>query len=82
MVVVKISRDGCLRIPEKYIKLLGSDLLEVGIEGGRLVLKPVERLGATFKRFAFTDRPLGDILKAEREAAVNGFVRREKDRID
>lgn len=82
MVVVKISSDGCLRIPEKYRKLLRSDFFEVGLEEGKLILKPVERLGATFKRFAFTDRLIGDILKAEREAAVNGFVRREKNRID
>jgi len=78
MPIAKFTKKGQITIPKKYRKLLGSEIVEITYENGRVVLKPVKKLGGVLKDYAIKDKPVEEVMELEKEAIVNGFIEREK----
>ncbi len=78
MVVIKLSKKGQITIPSEYRKLLGTDLVEISYESGKIVIKPVKKLGGALKKYALKGKTIEEIMSTEKEAIVNGFTEREK----
>jgi AbrB family looped-hinge helix DNA binding protein len=78
MPIAKFTKKGQITIPIEYRKLLGSEIVEITYEDGKVVIKPVKKLGGALKDYAIKDKPIEEVIKLEKEAMVNGFTEREK----
>jgi len=77
MPIVKLSREGKITIPPEYRKLLGTDIVEISYEDGKVVLKPIKSLGGVLSKFALKGKSVDEIQKLEKEAIKSGFTERE-----
>ncbi len=67
MSVAKITRKGQLTIPAEFRKRLGTDVVEIVMEGDRIIIKPVKKLGGILHRYAIKDKPIEEIMRKEKE---------------
>jgi AbrB family looped-hinge helix DNA binding protein len=78
MPIAKFTKKGQITIPVEYRKRLGSEIVEITYEDGKVVIKPVNKLGGALKDYAIRSRPIEEVMKLEKEAIANGFTEREK----
>jgi len=78
MPIAKLSKEGKITIPPEYRKLLGTDIVEISYENGKVVIKPIKSLGGILSKFALKGKSIDEIQKLEKEAIENGFTERER----
>jgi len=76
MVIVKIGKNGCLHLPKSYLDILGSDLVELHLKDGKIVLKTVRSLAKSLNSIKITGKEIEEVIQMEKEAAINGFLER------
>jgi len=79
MPIAKFTKKGQITIPVEYRKLLGSEIVEISYEDGKVIIKPAPKLGRILKEFALKGKTQREIAEIEREAISNEFIQREKD---
>jgi AbrB family looped-hinge helix DNA binding protein len=82
MPIAKLTKKGQVTIPAEYRKLLGSEIVEITYENGKVVIKPIKSLGGILKKHALKGKSSEEIMKIEKEAISNGFTERERKRWD
>lgn len=78
MRIAKFTKKGQITIPAEYRKRLGSEIVEISYEDGKVIIKPVPKLGGVLKNFALEERTMQEISRIEKEAISDGFTEREK----
>ncbi|SFN09476.1 AbrB/MazE/SpoVT family DNA-binding domain-containing protein [Thermodesulforhabdus norvegica] len=76
MPIAKITRKGQVTIPAEIRKKLGTDLVEITMKEGEVVIKPVKKLGGVLLEYAIKGKPIEEVMKMEKEAIADAF--REK----
>jgi AbrB family looped-hinge helix DNA binding protein len=74
MFTVKITRKGQITIPAEFRKKLGTDVVEVEMEGEKIVIRPVKKLGGILNKYAIKDKPIEDIMQMEKEVIRDAFT--------
>jgi len=74
MFIVKITRKGQITIPAKFRKKLNTNLVEVEMEGEKIIITPVKKLGGIFHKYAIKDKPIEEIIQMEKEVIKNAFA--------
>lgn len=74
MFIVKITRKGQITIPVKFRKKLNTNLVEVEMEGEKIIITPVKKLGGIFHKYAIKDKPIEEIIQMEKEVIKNAFA--------
>ncbi|MCD6490072.1 MAG: AbrB/MazE/SpoVT family DNA-binding domain-containing protein [Thermodesulfobacterium sp.] len=74
MFTVKITRKGQITIPAKFRKKLGTDVVEVEMEGEKIIIKPVRKLGGILSKYAIKGKPIEDVIQMEKEAIADAFA--------
>jgi AbrB family looped-hinge helix DNA binding protein len=80
MPIGKFTKKGQITIPIEYRKLLGSEIVEISYEEGKVIIKPVTKLGGVLKRYVLKEKTAKEISRLEKEAISDGFAEREKKR--
>ncbi len=78
MSVAKITRKGQLTIPAEFRKKLGTDVVEIVMEGSRIIIKPVKKLGGVLHRHAIKDKPIKEVLQKEKEVIKDALIRKQR----
>ncbi|WP_164930902.1 AbrB/MazE/SpoVT family DNA-binding domain-containing protein [Aquifex aeolicus] len=78
MKIAKLTKKGQITIPAEYRKLLGTDIVEITYEKGKVIIKPVKKLGGILHKYATRDRSIEEIMKTEKEAIGDGLAERGK----
>ena len=76
MPIVKITRKGQVTIPAEIRKKLGTNIVEITIREGEVVIKPVRKLGGALQKYAVKGKPIEEVMKMEKKAMADAF--REK----
>ena len=74
MLVAKITRKGQLTIPAEFRKKLGTDVVEIVMEGDKIIIKPVKKLGGILHRYAMKDKSIEEVMRREKEVIRNAFT--------
>ena len=78
MPISKFTKKGQITIPAKYRKLLGSEIVEISFENGKVITKPAPKLGGILKNYAFKGKNIEEIFQKEKEAIADGFTEKER----
>ena len=76
MYIVKITRKGQITIPARIRKKLGTNIVEITIREGEVVIRPVKKLGGALHKYAIRGKPIEEVMEMEKEAMADAF--REK----
>ncbi len=76
MPIVKITRKGQVTIPAQIRKKLGTDIVEITMREGEVVIRPVRKFGGALHKYAIKGKTLKEVMKMEKEAMANAL--REK----
>jgi AbrB family looped-hinge helix DNA binding protein len=74
MFTVKITKKGQITIPAKFRRKLGTDIVEVEMEGEKIIIKPVRKLGGILNKYAIKNKPIEDVMQMEKEVMGNAFT--------
>jgi len=74
MFIAKITRKGQITIPTEFRKKLGTDVVEVEMEGEKIIIKPVRKLGGILNKYAIKNKSIEDIMQMEKEVMRNAFA--------
>ena len=74
MFIVKITRKGQITIPAKFRKKLNTNLVEVEMEGEKIIITPVKKLGGIFHKYAIKDKPIEEIIQMEKEVIKKSLI--------
>ena len=74
-VTAKVTSKGQITLPRSAREALGSDVVEIEIEQGRVLLRPVRSQAGALRGFAKGDKPLSEIREE-----VWGEVARDRER--
>ncbi len=74
MFTVKITRKGQITIPAEFRKKLGTDIVEVEMEGEKIIIKPIRKLGGIFHKYAIKNKPIEDIIQMEKKVIGNALA--------
>ncbi len=74
MFIVKITRKGQITIPAKFRKKLNTNLVEVEMEGEKIIITPVKKLGGILHKYAIKDKPIEEIIQMEKEVIKKGLI--------
>jgi len=74
MFIAKITRKGQITIPVEFRKKLGTDVVEVEMEGEKIIIKPVRKLGGILNKYAIKNKSIEDIMQMEKEVMGNAFA--------
>ncbi len=74
MFIAKITRKGQITIPVEFRKKLGTDVVEVEMEGEKIIIKPVRKLGGILNKYAIKNKSIEDIMQMEKEVMRNAFA--------
>ncbi len=80
MPIAKFTKKGQITIPAEYRKRLGSEIVEISYEDGKVIIKPAPKLGGILKNFALRGKSIQEISQMEKEAISDGFTEREGNR--
>jgi len=72
----RITKKGQLTIPAEFRKKLGTNIVEVYMEGEKIIIKPVKKLGGILHKYAIKDKPIDEVMKEEKKVAQNVFTER------
>ncbi len=73
MPIVKITRKGQVTIPAQIRKKLGTDIVEITIREGEVVIRPVKKLGGALQKYAIRGKPIEEVIEMEREVMADAF---------
>ncbi len=73
MPIVKITRKGQVTIPAQIRKKLGTDIVEITIREGEVVIRPVKKLGGALQKYAIKGKPIEEVIEMEKEAMADAF---------
>lgn len=76
MIIVKITKKGQITIPAKFREKLATNIVQIEMEGEKIVIKPIRKPGGMLEKYAFKDKPIEVIMQLEKEVIENAF--REK----
>ncbi|RLB11032.1 MAG: AbrB/MazE/SpoVT family DNA-binding domain-containing protein [Deltaproteobacteria bacterium] len=76
MFISKITRKGQITIPSEFRKKLGTDIVEVEMDKGKIIIKPVRKLGGILNRYAIKNKSIEDVMQMEKEVIENAFAER------
>ncbi len=76
MPIAKITRKGQITIPVEIREKLGTDIVEIIMREGEVVIKPVKRLGGAMHKYAIKGKPMEEVMRMEKEAITDAL--REK----
>ncbi|NPB08237.1 MAG: AbrB/MazE/SpoVT family DNA-binding domain-containing protein [Aquificae bacterium] len=76
MPTARITKKGQLTIPAEFRKKLGTNIVEVYMEGEKIIIKPVKKLGGILHKYAIKDKPIDEVMKEEKKVAQNVFTER------
>ncbi len=76
MPIVKITRKGQITIPTQIRKKLGTDIVEITMREGEVVIRPVKKLGGALQKYAIKEKHIEEVIEMEKEAMADAF--REK----
>ncbi len=76
MPIVKITRKGQITIPTQIRKKLGTDIVEITMREGEVVIRPVKKLGGALQKYAIKGKSIEEVIEMEKEAIADAF--REK----
>ena len=74
MFISKITRKGQITIPSEFRKKLGTDIVEVEMDKGKIIIKPVRKLGGILNRYAIKNKSIEDVMQMEKEVIRNVFA--------
>jgi len=74
MFIAKITRKGQITIPAKFRKKLGTDVVEVEMEGEKIIIKPIRKLGGILSKYAIKDKLIEEIIQMEKEVIADAFA--------
>ncbi len=74
MPLAKITKKGQVTIPIDYRKKLGTDIVKIEMEGEKVVITPARELGGVFHKYAFTGKPVEEIMEIEKRAMEETFA--------
>ena len=74
MPLAKITKKGQVTIPIDFRRRLGTDMVKIEMEGGKVVITPARELGGIFHRYAFTERPIEERMEIEKKAMEEAFA--------
>lgn len=60
-VTAKVTSKGQITLPKSAREALGSDVVEIEIEQGRVLLRPVRSMAGALRDFAREAKPLSEI---------------------
>ena len=80
MPLAKITKKGQVTIPIDYRKKLGTDIVKIEMEGEKVVITPARELGGVFHKYAFTGKPIEEIMEMEKRAMEEAFAGEGKHR--
>ncbi len=80
MAIAKLTKKGQVTIPAEYRKKLGSEVVEIIMEGNEIVIRPVRHLGGVLHKYAFKDKHIEKIMKREKEVIRDAFTKAEDGR--
>lgn len=60
-ITAKVTSKGQITLPKNAREALGSDVVEIEIEQGRVLLRPVRSQAGALRDFAREDKPLSEI---------------------
>ncbi len=79
MFTAKITRKGQITIPAEFRKKLGTDIVEISMEGEEITIKPVKKPAGALKKYAtIRDKNIEDIMKMEEEVARDAFSKKDR----
>ena len=76
MFISKITQKGQITIPSEFRKKLGTDIVEVEMDKGKIIIKPVRKLGGILNRYAIKNKSIEDVMQMEKEVIENAFAER------
>ncbi len=76
MPTARITKKGQLTIPAEFRKKLGTNIVEVYMEGEKIIIKPVKKLGGILHKYAIKDKPIDEVMEEEKKVAQNVFTER------
>ncbi|GEM_PF-531902 len=79
MFTAKITRKGQITIPAKFRKKLETNVVEVEMEGDKIIIKPLKKLGGALSKYAIKNKPIEDIIQMEKEVIRNAFAEKLAD---
>jgi len=62
-ITAKVTAKGQITLPKSARDALGSDIIEIEVEAGRVLLRPVRSQAGALRDFAKGDKPLSEIRK-------------------
>jgi len=74
-VTAKVTAKGQITLPKNAREALGSDVVEIEVEEGRVLLRPVRSLAGALRDYARKGKPLNEIREE-----VWGEVARDAER--
>lgn len=74
MFTIKITKKGQITIPAKFRKKLGTDIVKIEMQGEKIIIEPIKKLGGIFSKYAIKDKSIEEIMQMEEEAAQNVFA--------
>ena len=80
MAIAKLTKKGQVTIPAEYRKKLGTEVVEIIMEGNEIVIRPVRHLGGVLHKYVFKDKPIEKIMKREKEVIRDAFTKAENGR--
>jgi len=80
MALTKITKKGQITIPIEYRKRLGTDMVRIEMEGEKIVITPARELGGVFHKYAFTGKPIEEVMEMEKRAMEETFAGEGKHR--
>ncbi len=73
MPIVKLTKKGQVTIPVEYRKKLGTEVVEIVMEGDKIVIKPIKRLGGALHKYALKGKSIEEIMRMEKEVIKDAF---------
>ena len=80
MPLAKITKKGQVTIPIDFRRRLGTDMVRIEMEGEKIVITPAKELGGVFREYAFTGKPIEEIMEIEKRAMEEAFAGEDKHR--
>ncbi len=73
MITAKITSKGQITIPVDFRKKLDTDLVEVTMEGEKIIIKPIKKMGGILQKYAMKDKSIEEVMEKEKKVMANTF---------
>ncbi len=80
MSIVKITKKGQITIPAPLRKKLGTNIVQIEMEGEKIVIRPIRKPGGMLKKYAIKNKSIDEVMKMEKEAIENELKEKHRNR--